>query len=361
MSKKVAIVGTVGLPAKYGGFETLAENISLNLNKDFDFTIYCSSVIYKQKLKTYNNCRLKYINLKPNGKQSIPYDIFSILDAIKSSEIILILGVSGCLILPFLKPFYKTKFIVNIDGCEWRRGKWGLFARYFLKISERIAVKYADVIISDNLIIKNYINLKYNKISDLIAYGGDHVKRTKISKDLLNLYPFLYQPYFIKVCRIEPENNIEMILKSFIKLKSKTLVIVGNWNFSKYAKKIKSKYSIFHNIKLIDSIYNQKILDQLRSNACCYIHGHSAGGTNPSLVEAMNLGLPIISYGAEYNKVTTKNMARYFNSSSDLVKILSELDDYNLNEMSKRMSKIAKDEYSWGIIANKYKKLISSI
>ncbi len=145
--KRVSIVGTVGIPAKYGGFETLVEHLTKNLNSKFDITVFCSSKAYDKKLNRYNGSNLEYIDLNANGIQSIIYDIVSIFKAIKNSDIILILGVSGCIILPLVRIFSKNKIVVNIDGLEWKRGKWNWYAKSFLKLSEEIAVRNSDVVL----------------------------------------------------------------------------------------------------------------------------------------------------------------------------------------------------------------------
>lgn len=185
MKKKLAIVGTVGIPAKYGGFETLTEYITKDLSEKYDITVFCSSKSYEEKIKKYNNCHLKYINLNANGVQSIPYDILSLLKALRFADAILILGVSGCISLPFLKLFFKkTKIVTNIDGLEWKRDKWNKYAKYFLKFSEKLAVKYSDVVVADNKVIQDYILSEYGTKSELIAYGADHVNKMEISKEL---------------------------------------------------------------------------------------------------------------------------------------------------------------------------------
>ena len=186
MNKKVAIIGTVGLPAKYGGFETLSEYLTKHLGEKFEITVYCSSKSYENQLEYYNNAKLEYIALNANGVQSIPYDIVSIFKALKYADTLLILGVSGCIILPFVKMFSKKKIVVNIDGLEWKRAKWNKYAKAFLKFSEKMAVKYADVVVTDNKVIQNYVLSEYGEESELIAYGADHVE--KISRILNGLH-----------------------------------------------------------------------------------------------------------------------------------------------------------------------------
>ena len=353
-TKIVSIVGTVGLPAKYGGWETLVSNLTIHLNQEFDLTVFCSGVKYKDQPSEYNGAQLKYINLNANGIQSIPYDIISIYKSLKFADTILILGVSGCIFLPFVKLFGKSKIIVNIDGLEWKRDKWNGFAKWFLKLSEKIAVKYADLVITDNKAIQQYVTDEYGVSSELIAYGGDHVNKEPLRDKDKDQYAFLNDKYAFKVCRIEPENNLDIILEAFSFYNSLPIVIVGNWSNSPYGLGLRQRYQKYQNIYMLDPIYNQKNIDSLRSNCFIYIHGHSAGGTNPSLVEAMFLGLPVIAFGASYNRETTHNQSIYFENKQELISIIEDLDKIDLKNIAKSMKSIADKEYIWIIIAEKY-------
>ena len=265
MHKKIAVIGTAGLPAKYGGFESLSEYLTSYLGTSYDMTVYCSSKLYQERKKEHNNAQLKYLPLNANGVQSIPYDIISICNALRYANILLILGVSGCIILPFVKLISKKKVIVNIDGLEWKRAKWGKAAKWFLKYSEKLAVKYADTVVSDNKVIQQYVKNTYNIDSALIAYGANHTQKEKLTTNVLSLYPFLKNRYAFKVCRIEPENNVHIILKAFAQHPSLNLVIVGNWQNSNYSKQLKLQFGECENIYLLDAIYNQNILNQIRS------------------------------------------------------------------------------------------------
>lgn len=360
--KKVGVIGTVGIPSRYGGFETLAEYLVKYLSEEFDITVYCSSKVYKEKLRNYLGAKLKYINLNANGISSIFYDILSILDAIiRGVNVLLILGVSGSIILPFVKIFFpKKKVIVNIDGLEWKRDKWSVIAKLFLKFSEFIAVKFADTIVADNHVIKEYVKNIYNKNAIFIPYGADHVKNLSLSEDIIQKYPILKENYAFKVARIEPENNINLILEAFSQYKKLNLVIIGNWNASDYGKNLREKYSKYKNIYLLDPIYDLNILDQFRSNCFVYIHGHSAGGTNPSLVEAMYLKLPIIAFDVDYNRSTTSNNAIFFKNLDELLNILQNLNRYSLKKISANLKSVSDILYRWENIAESYKKIINS-
>jgi glycosyltransferase involved in cell wall biosynthesis len=356
---KLAIIGTVGLPAKYGGFETLADNLVKHLSKDHDITVYCSNKKYTQeeRIEKYKGAKLKYINLDANGIQSIPYDTISILHALFTSEVLLILGVSGAWILPFVRLFTNKKIIISIDGIEWKREKWSLLAKLYLRWAEKMAVKYSHIDISDNESIQDYTAMRYGTVSRVIEYGADHTMKVIPTSDDQKKYPFLIEDYTFKVCRIEPENNVHVILEAFKKVPNKKLLVVGNWEANEYGKKLKEKYSSVPNILLFDPTYDQRSIDLLRSNAAIYIHGHSAGGTNPSLVEAMYLGLPVIAYGVSYNRTTTEGKAIYFKTEEDLVDHIKNIKLDTLKSLGKKMKSIAKRRYIWSLVTDKYRSL----
>lgn len=360
--KKVAIIGTVGLPAKYGGFETLVNHLVQNMDQEkYEITVYCTKTKYKkeERISTFKGALLKYMPFDANGIQSIPYDTISIIHAALKSDVLLILGVAGAWILPFVRWFTNKKIVISIDGIEWRREKWNMLARWYLLWAEGIAVKYSHIDISDNESIQNYTAARYGTLSRVVEYGADHVNRLKLTEEVKNQYPVLRSPYALKVCRVEPENNVHNVLKAFSLMPKRNLVIIGNWDNSFYGKKLRRKYKMYSNIHMLDPIYDQNILDQFRTNAYLYIHGHSAGGTNPALVEAMYLGLPIITFGVSYNKTTTEGKALYFYDAESLKQIIESATLPSLKELGQVMFKIASRRYVWDKIAIKYQDLVA--
>lgn len=357
---KVAIIGTVGVPANYGGFETIAEQLILHNNdKNLQYTVFCSAKSYEEKHSVYKGAKIEYIDLNANGIQSIPYDILSLIKATKDNDVILILGVSGCAFLPIYRLFSKKRLIINIDGLEHRRDKWGKFAKWFLKFSEKQAVKFGDVVISDNKYIADYVLEEYGINSELIAYGGDQVIQD-VGEDefnsIFNNYKVMPKKYSLGICRIEPENNVHLVVDAFSRMPDQTLVFIGNWQRTQYGRDLLEKYSNFPNIKLCPAVYDLHILNVLRANCKFYIHGHSAGGTNPSLVEAMFFGIPIISYDCIYNKESTEHKAHYFNSSDNLIALLNS-DCANFQTNADNMMEIANRRYRWEYIASQYESI----
>lgn len=352
--KKVAIIGIQGVPARYGGFETLVENIIGERCADgVEYTIFCSSADMERGEAMYKGCRLKYVPLSANGVQSVVYDIVSMCRALKGYDVLLVLGVSGCLFLPIVKLFSKSKVVVNIDGLEHRRKKWGSVARWFLRLSERMAVRWADVVVADNKGIQDYVAETYGVDAEMIAYGGDHALRVVDEKregEILREYDVEVGEYGVSICRIEPENNCHITLEAFARCGRK-LVFVGNWRKSHYGFALREKYRACENIVFVDALYDLDVLYVLRKNAGWYMHGHSAGGTNPSLVEAMFFGRPIIAYDVVYNRETTMGCAVYFKSVGDICRLLDEqLDGEVLRE-------VAEERYKWEYIAKAYERL----
>ena len=354
MPKRISLVGIVGVPANYGGFETFAEYLSRYIDDDFELTVYCSGKGVTDKRAVFEKAKLKYIPLKATGVQSVPYDVICLMDSLFACDVMLVLGSSGALILPLIKLFSSKKIVFNMAGLEWKRSKWNRFAKSFLKWSEKIAVKYSDVIVVDNRGLQEYIMDEYGVNSEVIAYGGDQVSKRVLSADLTTQYPFLSQPYYAAVARVQPDNNIDLILEAFKTLPDKQIVFVGNWDASEYGLNLKVKYHKFENLHLLSPIYDLTVLDQIRSNCIGYIHGHSSGGTNPSLVEAMHLEIPIYAFDINFNRYTTQGLAFYFSDASQLRDVLKN----GTSEMKAmsiiKMKELAQESYCWRSIVEQY-------
>lgn len=365
--RKIAIVGSVGLPARYGGFETLVDNlVQYAEGHEFncDIEVYCSARAYTERPIRYHTATLRYIPLEANGVQSIIYDILSmILARLRGADAILILGVSGALFLPLLRLTGGPRLIVNVDGLEWRREKWSPTARRFLKWSERVAARFAHRVIGDNQAIVEHLLESYGADAVLIPYGGDHAgpplgRRTRTKP--VSIGEAEISEYAILLCRIEPENNVGLILKAFNEEPPFPLVAVGNWNASEYGRDLRRQYSGHPAIILLDPVFDPVRLHELRSNAKLYLHGHSAGGTNPALVEMMWLGLPVLAFDCEYNRYTTEGRATYFTDEADLSRKLMTIDQPSLQANGVSMREIADRRYRWSMIGSQYFEILLS-
>ena len=199
---------------------------------------------------------------------------------------------------------------------------------------------------------------RYGRECRVIEYGGDHaLNSTPVPMPDLELP----QNYALALCRIEPENNVSLILDAFANMPSKPLVFVGNWSSNKYGRALRDQYSATPNLHLINPVYNPQYLQWLRGAATSYIHGHSAGGTNPALVEMMHFGIPIFSHGCVFNRYTTENKAAYFLTASDLRFAIESMSSDERMIISASMLKIAKRRYRWSLIGNEYFRLFEKM
>lgn len=360
--RQIAILGTVGVPGRYGGFETLAENLvrqHQGSNRAESLTVYCSARAYPDRPPRFLSAALRYLPLSANGVQSIPYDIWSLFDAARrGTDAVLLLGVSGALALPLLRlgpRGRRMRVVTNIDGIEWKRDKWRGLARLILRLSERAAVRWSDVVVADNQAIADHVAQTYGAECEVIAYGGDHALACPPQD---TGHPDLPAHYALALCRIEPENNVAMILEAFSRMADQPLVFVGNWDSSDYGRSLRSAYAGHRNLHLLDPVYEPAQLRALRDRAWLYVHGHSAGGTNPSLVEMMHFAIPVLAHGCAFNRHTTEGAARYFTSAAEIVANLPLIDAASAAMIGADMGRIARARYTWAEIGRAYFALI---
>jgi glycosyltransferase involved in cell wall biosynthesis len=352
---RIAILGTVGVPGRYGGFETLAENLvrfHASIGHSAGLTVWCSAKDSPAHPERFERADLRYVNLRANGMQSIPYDAISLWQAVRSGhDRILLLGVSGALALPLIRVISRARIVTNIDGIEWKREKWSRLARAVLHISEWAAVRFSHDVIADNQAIADHVRAVYRSPCHVIAYGGDHAVAHAPEAD--RLPAGLPDHYALALCRIEPENNVHTILAAWENLET-PLVFVGNWTNSSYGQDLKRRFGDRANLFLLDPIYDPGGLRALRDRATVYVHGHSAGGTNPSLVEMMHFGIPVFAHGCAFNRHSTEGRARYFETPAELVALARELDLRATAAIGSAMKDIAQRRYTWDQIGTTY-------
>ncbi|MFI8380432.1 DUF1972 domain-containing protein [Leeuwenhoekiella sp. NPDC079379] len=360
--KKVHIVGTHGVPAKYGGFETLADYICQNLAESYDITVYCNGHKYEDRPKYYHGARLKYLNLEANGFKGIFYDLITYCQALLSADIILYLSPVGSGFMTPIKYLFGKKVIVNHGGLnEWEREKLSWLQKKWAKLNHFIASKFSDINIADNKLYKQSLKDNFNAESVIVRYGGDHVKFIDKQRPDFNVkYPFVNTRYAVSVSRAQLDNNLHLVLEAFENFTEYPLVLISNWSISNYGLNLKEKYSGNPNLILLDAIYDKNELDYLRGNSYIYIHSHSRCGTAPSLVEAMCLKKAIISFDVPTNRETTKNHAFFFKNAKELSKVLADLKDKDIISNGLDMFSIASKKYTWDIICSNYDKLFKS-
>ena len=352
----IAIIGTRGIPNRYGGFEQCAEYLADGLsNKGHTVTVYSPSN-HPYKKSSWRKVNIVHCQ-NPEGKLgsagAFVYDLNCILHARKQNyDIILMLGYTSSSIWGWLFPRKKTIITTNMDGLEWKRSKYSAPVKRFLVYAEKLGVRYSDHLIADSEGIQSYLKEKYSKPSVFIPYGA-HIFETPEASTLskFSLKPFEYD---ILIARMEPENNIEVILDGVVlAAKSRRFLVIGG-NDNRFGKYVKQKFAAYENIVFLGAIYDMNTLNNLRYFSNIYFHGHSVGGTNPSLLEAMASDSFICAHDNIFNRTILKQNAYYFNSAEDVSRVLLTKDKRDHLSFLEINRETIKSVYNWDRIIGQY-------
>lgn len=386
--RHIFIVGCKGIPTRYGGFETFVDKLT-EYTKDKSIQYHVSRILDDSEYDEnnteyeYNGAHCFDIKQRMGGPQkAIFYDVDAIkysIDYIKKYNLKEpVIYVLACRIGPFIGKFKREihelggRLYVNPDGHEWKRAKWSAPVRKYWKISERLMVKNADLLICDSIGIENYIKedyKKYNPKTTFIAYGAETSKSTLTDddnkvKEWFSEFNIKFKNYYVVVGRFVPENNFETIIREFMKSGTKKdLVIVTDYqNNAFYDELLKSTgFNKDRRIKFVGTVYDQPLLKKIRENAFAYIHGHSVGGTNPSLLEALGLTDVNLLFDVIFNREVAEDGAKYWSlEDGNLAALIDKTDDMSENEIETIGNKAKKridNFYSWEYITEKYQKL----
>ncbi len=351
---KIAILGTRGIPNYHGGFEQFAESLSEYLaDKDHEVTVY-NSHQHPYKETTWKGVNIVHQydpEYKIGTAGQFIYDLNCILHSKKQQfDVILQLGYTSSSVWNRL--FNKEVVIVtNMDGLEWKRSKYNKPTQNFLKYAEKLAMKHSDFVVADSLGIKAYLDKKYHVDSEYIAYGSQLFQNPEEAQILQ--YNVQKGNYNMLIARLEPENNIEVILDGVAKSNSETDFLVVGKHETKFGNYLKEKFKNQPSIKFLGGIYNQNHLDNLRYFSNLYFHGHSVGGTNPSLLEAMGSKAFILAHDNIFNKSILKENAFYFKTDTDVVELLALSKTDHLEKVEANFEEI-KNKFSADYINSKY-------
>lgn len=387
MKKNIIIIGARGYEKEYGGWETFVTNLINNYN-DKNTTFYVPELNHNKKnsgTEIRNGVICPQIYTPRQGFVTMFTFTFKAVlyfkKFIKKEKLEnVVMYVVGCKVGPLFTLIHKkltkmgVKIVINPDGLEWKRDKWAWWIKQCFKISERTMIKASDYVVCDSKNIEKYVQEKYKKYdtpTTFIAYGSyindvkDIDKKTKV---YMEKYGIKLHEYYLIVGRFVPENNYELIIKEFMKTDTKKdLVIVCNVEENKFYKKLlkTTEFNKDKRIKFVGSVYDQDVLRRLRKNASAYIHGHSAGGTNPSLLEALSITDVNILYNACYNEEVGEDSCLYFsNEENSLVNVIDKVEKFkskDRNYYGEKARKRIEDEYTWDIVVKKYKKFFDKV
>jgi len=382
--KHIFIVGSKGIPAKYGGFETFVEKLTQYRQlKGIKYHVACMAKDNKEF--EHNNARCFNVNVPDIGAaKAVYYDLTALklcIEYIRNNNIKnAIIYILACRIGPFIG-YYKRQIndlgchvIVNPDGHEWKRDKWSVPIKKYWKISERLMVKQAELIICDSKNIEKYIQEDYKKYSPtttFIAYGAETSKSVLADDDskVVNWYKqknVRPKEYYLVVGRFVPENNYETMIREFMKSKAnKDFVLITGIEGNTFYDKLKSatRFDQDSRIKFVGTVYDQELLKKIRENAYGYFHGHEVGGTNPSLLEALGSTDLNLLLDVGFNREVGEDGALYWNKDNqNLANLIYESDEMSveeITEMSTKAKKRIKEVYTWEHIVSKYEKLFN--
>lgn len=384
--KNVIIIGSRGYESNYGGWETFVTEL-INNYDDKNTKFYVPELTNNKETKTEvrNDVVCKQIYVPKQGFVTMfTFVIKAVLyykKMIKEEKMEnVIMYILGCRVGPLFSVIHKelnkmgVQIMINPDGLEWKREKWSWWIKKCFKISERTMIKSSNYVVCDSKAIEDYVKAKYkefNTPTTFIPYGAylnDVKDLDKKTKKFMKKHDIKTREYYLIVGRFVPENNYELMIKEFMKSKtSKDLVIVSNVEKNKFYDRLlkTTNFDKDKRIKFVGAIYDDEILRRLRKNATAYIHGHSAGGTNPSLLEALSITDVNILFDAVYNVEVGEEAALYFSKEENsLVKVIEKVEKFKSKERNK-YGELAKkriiDDYTWKIIVDKYKDLFDKV
>ena len=361
--KRIAIIGTRGIPNRYGGFEQFAEQLSYHLYQ-LGFEVF----VYNPHQHPYSQSTFNHVNIirkKLYEKQlghlaHLLYDYACLKDSIQQKFDAVVACGYGSMLPAFLfLPLRSTKLIINMDGLEWKRKRWHSLGKLLLKISEKTAVgNPRHILVTDHPEIQRYLQKKYNRSSHYIPYGANIPQ--SFNQEAIAHYGLSAGNYFLLISRPIAENNIHTILSGFAQSNStKQFVIITNIN-DPYTRKLIKTYRHDSRFVFLANVYEQEVLNNLRYFSAAYFHGHSVGGTNPSLLEAMASQCLIMAHDNVFNKTILKNNAYYFSTRNDIrhfVENISMHQEQKEHFVTENLQTIA-THYQWGNIAKLYAKLV---
>lgn len=365
---KIAFVSTRGIPNNYGGFEQFAEYISVGLaERGHEVTVY-SPHYHPFQGNEYKGVKIKHIyspELWMGGSVgSFFYDYACLKDALKKEDFDIIYEAGYTSIIPAyirfnVKNIRRPIFTTNMDGLEYKRTKFNKWVQKFVFWEERMAVKHSHYLIADNMGIKDYYKEKYGKESKFLAYGANIYDN--YSENYLKEYDLKAGEYLLLVARLEPENNIDMAIEGYIRSQQYgkiPLLVVGKTN-TPYGKQLVKTYGKHEYVKFMGGIYDFDKLNSIRYYSYAYFHGHSVGGTNPSLLEAMASDCFILSHDNIFNRSVLGENAVYYSNTEQVTEILNNLDatvaQYK-KQYTERNLEVIRNEYSWEKLVDEHEK-----
>ena len=362
----VAMVGTRGVPAHYGGFETAVEEIGRRLvERGHQVTVYCRAASGDEgaaaRPTSYLGMQLRYLpSVKTRSLETLSHSGLATLDILRRArpDVVLLFNAANSVLVPLLRR-RRTPVATHVDGLEWQREKWGWLGRHYYRVAESLAVRWSDALIADAAGIADYHREEFGAEAYQIAYGAPVL--LDAGYDRVREIGFERHKYHLVVARFERENHVDLAIRGFLRSgTSMPLVVVGTAPYAgSHVARIHALARRNDRVTLLGGVWDQDLLDELYANALTYVHGHSVGGTNPSLLRAMGAGVATLCFDKSFNRDVTGEHGRSFRTAADLARLLeaAESDPAGTVARGRMLQQRAATVYTWHAVADEYERL----
>ena len=356
---RIAMIGTRGVPAAYGGFETAVEEIGRRMvQAGHEVTVYCRNT-EAPRMPEYLGMRLVHLPaVRFKTAETLSHSALSVAHAVtgrRRPDAAFVFNAANAPFVPALRA-RRIPVAVHVDGLEWKRDKWGGGGRRYYRWAEEAAVRSADALIADAQGIADYYRTEFGVPTELLTYGAP-IQRD-VPADRLAELGLVPGGFHLVVARFEPENHVEVLIEGYRRsLAGKPLVVVGSAPYAaEYTRRVRTAAEGDPRIRLIGGVYDQSLLDQLYAHTTTYLHGHSVGGTNPSLLRAMGAARPVIAWDVVFNRDVAGSAAAYVGSASDVASALEDAESFphRLVEVGEAMQARASSAYNWDDVTDGY-------
>ncbi len=366
---RIALVGTRGVPARYGGFETAVQEIGRRLVQDgHEVVVYCRRGPDQRPPRRFLGMELVYVPaVRHKAMETLSHTALAVLDLARQRltgrgpDAVVLFNAANSPLLPLLR-LLRIPVATHVDGLEWQRAKWSGLGKKYYRMAESLAVRWSDMLIADARGIEQYYREEFGAASEFIAYGAPAL--TGIGSDRLADLGLAEGQYHLLVARFEPENHVRMAVAGYVASGARLpLVVVGSAPYgAAYTARIQTAAAASDRVRLVGPIWDQDLLDQLYANCRSYVHGHSVGGTNPSLLRAMGAGACCLAYDVIFNREVLGDAGRYFRGQRSLARLLddAEADGSGTAQRGRAAAERAR-RYDWNGVADAYAKLLHTL
>lgn len=365
-SLSIAMVGTRGVPARYGGFETAVEEVGRRLaDRGHAVRVYCRRDRTSPAPPLTEHLGMRLVTqpaLRRRSLETLSHTALSVAHLVaRRTDVAFVFNAANSPFLPVLRAA-RVPVATHVDGLEWRRAKWGPTGRRYYRTAEALAVRWSDALIADAQGIADYYTDEFGARTELLSYGAPVLRDAGTGK--LAGFDVTPQGYHLVVARFEPENHVDVAVAGYVASDARLpLLVVGSAPYAdEYTRRVHALAGGDPRVRFLGGVWDQDALDQLYAHALTYVHGHSVGGTNPSLLRALGAGTATLAYDVSFNREVLGDAGRYFADAADVARLVqdAEADPGDSAARGRTLQERALD-YDWDAVADGYERLARAL